>query len=118
MISFGRESGGAGCAIRLPNSSLRIGSRQGPAAIRGQSMLVRRYSPEVADLDRAPRARSTLTRLIELRLESAKTVRAASMVLIGCSLICACCVSQALELDLNAIVGASWSANLHQPPDR
>ena len=29
----------------------RIGSRQGPAAIRGQSILVRRYSPEFADLD-------------------------------------------------------------------
>ena len=29
----------------------RIGSRQGPAAIRGQSTLVRRYSPELADLD-------------------------------------------------------------------
>ena|SRR5215469_4508606 len=29
----------------------RIGSRQGPTAIRGQSMLVRRFSPEFADLD-------------------------------------------------------------------
>ena len=29
----------------------RIGSRQGPTAIRGQSMLVRRFSPELADLD-------------------------------------------------------------------
>ena len=29
----------------------RIGSRQSPTAIRGQSMLVRRFSPEFADLD-------------------------------------------------------------------
>jgi agmatinase len=29
----------------------RIGSRQGPAAIRAQSILVRRYSPELADVD-------------------------------------------------------------------
>src|SRR5215469_16419975 len=29
----------------------RIGSRQGPAAIRAQSIFVRRYSPELADLD-------------------------------------------------------------------
>lgn len=31
--------------------SFRIGSRQGPTAIRGQSILVRRYNPELADLD-------------------------------------------------------------------
>jgi arginase family enzyme len=29
----------------------RIGSRQGPTAIRGQSILVRRYNPELADFD-------------------------------------------------------------------
>src|SRR5437660_10676801 len=30
---------------------VRIGSRQGPTAIRGQSMLVRRFSPQLADFD-------------------------------------------------------------------
>lgn len=29
----------------------RVGSRQGPTAIRGQSNLVRRYNPELADFD-------------------------------------------------------------------
>ena len=29
------------------------GSRQGPAAVRGQTILVRRYSPELADLSQS-----------------------------------------------------------------
>jgi agmatinase len=61
----------------------RIGSRQGPTAIRGQSMLVRRFSPELADLDPVERlglvdrgdVRVTPSRIIDAfaRIEAAAT---------------------------------------------
>jgi agmatinase len=48
-------SGAKAAVLRVPFDCgihpFRIGSRQGPAATLGQSMLVRRYRHELADLD-------------------------------------------------------------------
>jgi len=52
----------------------RIGSRQGPAAIRQQSALVRRYNPELADLD--PLERLGLVDRGDVRLTPSRIVDA------------------------------------------
>jgi agmatinase len=52
----------------------RIGSRQGPAAIRAQSILVRHYSPELADLD--PVAQLGLVDRGDVRLTPSRIIAA------------------------------------------